>query len=81
MEICVISLNLFQNNCSIILVYPGDCKNYYGPHSMECLKSIWNSSRCLPEGSAFPEKLTTDQHTDLDSQDIRWIINKCVFFL
>nr|XP_039272236.1 uncharacterized protein LOC120346535 [Styela clava] len=53
------------------VVYPSNCTNYYGPHDVECLITIWMSVSCLPEGYKYPEKLTTDQHEDLDVMNLR----------
>lgn len=32
---------------------------YYGPHSPECLSTMWNAVRCVPEGTGYPPKLTS----------------------
>lgn len=52
------------------LVYPKGCENYYGPHSIECLKTMWNSSRCLSKGTEYPDKLASDDLEELDSLSI-----------
>lgn len=52
-------------------VYPDFCENYYGPHPTECLETMWNSSKCLPQGYLYPDKLDSNQHSKLDATNIR----------
>ena len=54
-------------------VYPEHCENYYGPHSVECLETMWYSAQCLVKGSELPRNLTTEQHAELDSKDLRFV--------
>ncbi|XP_078486601.1 uncharacterized protein LOC144745010 isoform X3 [Ciona intestinalis] len=54
-----------QLNCYGI-VFPENCDTYYGPHSVECLTTIWESKGCLSEGTKAPVKLDTAEKHDLD---------------
>lgn len=54
--------------------YPEDCDNYYGPHSMECLKTMWNESKCVVEGYQYPQNLSTEELQTLDILNIRYNI-------
>lgn len=40
---------------------PDECPTFYGPHSMDCLRTIWKNVGCLPEGDEFPDKLSLGQ--------------------
>ncbi|XP_077971339.1 uncharacterized protein LOC120346538 [Styela clava] len=53
------------------MVYPTSCINYYGAHSIDCLKTVWNSATCTPEGSEYPEKLSTPQHENLNNKNLK----------
>ena len=44
---------------------------YYGPHSIDCLETLWNNASCLSEGDMFPTKLERSQRETLDSMNIR----------
>lgn len=43
--------------------YPTHCTGYYGPHSLECLKTIWTMVGCDARGTGYPPKLSP---TELD---------------
>nr|XP_039272246.1 uncharacterized protein LOC120346545 [Styela clava] len=60
----------FQQEC-FGLEYPEGCVNYYGPHPMECLITIWKSFECLELGSRFPEKLPRSELQRIDNLNIR----------
>ncbi|XP_078487539.1 uncharacterized protein LOC108950608 [Ciona intestinalis] len=47
-----------QLNCYGIAI-PNTCDSHNGPHSVECLTSIWESKGCLSEGTKAPVKLNT----------------------
>nr|XP_039270636.1 uncharacterized protein LOC120345307 [Styela clava] len=54
--------------------YPNHCVKYYGPHPHECLETIWESFRCLNEGTKHPDKLTQMEIYSFDGMDLREII-------
>nr|XP_039272237.1 uncharacterized protein LOC120346536 [Styela clava] len=58
------------------IVYPANCNNYYGPHSVECLETIWLSAKCLEEGSKYPEKRDGAELVRLDELDLRQVIDE-----
>ncbi|XP_039272238.2 uncharacterized protein LOC120346537 [Styela clava] len=58
------------------IVYPTNCNNYYGPHSVECLETIWLSAKCLEEGSKYPEKRDEAELVRLDDLDLRQVIDE-----
>ncbi|XP_078487526.1 uncharacterized protein LOC144745375 [Ciona intestinalis] len=62
-----------QLNC-YGLVFPENCDTYYGPHSVECLTTIWESKGCLSEGSKAPNKLDTAEKDALDLMNIDEIL-------
>lgn len=37
---------------------PDTCPTYYGPHTVECLNTVWGLAGCLPEGEKYPAKLS-----------------------
>ncbi|XP_078486414.1 uncharacterized protein LOC144744924 [Ciona intestinalis] len=47
-------------------VFPENCDTYYGPHSVECLTTIWESKGCLSEGTKAPVKLDKNEKDALD---------------
>ena len=50
-------------------VFPSNCKNYFGPHSSECLKSAWKNAGCDVRGSGYPKNVDDAQLTkDLNLQ-------------
>ncbi|XP_078486405.1 uncharacterized protein LOC144744910 [Ciona intestinalis] len=40
------------------VVYPENCDSYHGPHSIECLLTIWEEVGCKVEGYRYPGNLT-----------------------
>lgn len=52
---------IFRRADDFVLIYyidlPETCPTYYGPHSMDCLKTLWGMVKCLPEGHEYPRKL------------------------
>ena len=48
----------------LFLEFPMNCLAFWGPHTLECLLSIWRDSGCLEEGELFPLKLSEE---DLES--------------
>lgn len=58
----------------LILVYPQNCTRYYGPHSIDCLITMWRTATCLQEGYKFPDKLTSVRLDELDAQNIRFVM-------
>ncbi|XP_078487489.1 uncharacterized protein LOC100175212 isoform X3 [Ciona intestinalis] len=63
-----------QLNC-YGFVFPENCDTYYGPHSVECLTTIWESKGCLSEGTKAPVKLDTDETSALDSLNVDEVLN------
>ncbi|XP_078487506.1 uncharacterized protein LOC113474342 isoform X2 [Ciona intestinalis] len=58
-----------QLNC-YGLVVPTNCDAYYGPHSVECLTTIWESKGCLSEGTKAPVKLNAAEKETLDLMNV-----------
>ncbi|XP_078487553.1 uncharacterized protein LOC144745392 [Ciona intestinalis] len=54
-----------QLNCYGI-AFPNTCDSHDGPHSVECLTTIWESKGCLSEGTKAPDKLNTAGKYTLD---------------
>ncbi|XP_078486412.1 uncharacterized protein LOC144744922 [Ciona intestinalis] len=54
-----------QLNC-YGLVFPQNCDRYYGPHSVDCLATVWESKGCLSKGTKAPVKLDTSERDILD---------------
>ncbi|XP_078486406.1 uncharacterized protein LOC144744913 [Ciona intestinalis] len=54
-----------QLNCYGI-AFPNGCGSHAGPHSVECLTTIWESNGCLSEGTNAPIKLNTAEKEVLD---------------
>ena len=40
-------------------VYPENCYSYHGPHSIDCLITIWEEVDCKVKGYRYPSNLTT----------------------
>nr|XP_026693802.1 uncharacterized protein LOC113474930 [Ciona intestinalis] len=57
--------DVHQLNCYGI-VFPENCDTYNGPHSVECLTTIWKSKGCLNKGSKSPINLDSAEKHDLD---------------
>ncbi|XP_078486403.1 uncharacterized protein LOC144744908 [Ciona intestinalis] len=54
-----------QMNC-YGLVFPDNCDTYDGPHSVECLTTIWEWKGCLGEGTKAPVNLNAGDNDALD---------------
>ncbi|XP_078487546.1 uncharacterized protein LOC144745386 [Ciona intestinalis] len=54
-----------QLNCYGI-AFLENCDTYLGPHSVECLTTIWESKGCLVEGTKAPDKLDSAEKEALD---------------
>lgn len=52
---------------------PNTCPTYNGPHSKDCLKTVWIAVGCLPEGEKFPDKLISSELKSLSSMTYRLI--------
>ncbi|XP_078486407.1 uncharacterized protein LOC144744914 [Ciona intestinalis] len=48
-------------------IFPDNCDTYYGPHSVQCLTTIWEWKGCLNEGTKAPVKL---DHADKEAVDL-----------
>jgi len=40
-------------------VFPEYCQLYFGPHSIDCVTSIWLNGGCIEEGYKNPSNFTT----------------------
>ncbi|XP_078487555.1 uncharacterized protein LOC144745395 [Ciona intestinalis] len=63
-----------QLNC-YGLVFPDNCDTYYGPHSVECLTTIWEWKGCLGEGTKAPVKLETNETEALDLLNVEQVLD------
>ncbi|XP_078487513.1 uncharacterized protein LOC144745367 isoform X3 [Ciona intestinalis] len=63
-----------QLNC-YGLVFPENCDTYYGPHSVECLTTIWISKGCLSEGTKAPVKLDHAEKEALDFLNVNEVLD------
>lgn len=50
-----------MNHFFILKDFPDTCPTFYGPHSVQCLNTVWLSVGCLPEGENYPQKLSSFQ--------------------
>lgn len=55
---------------------PVSCPTYYGPHSLDCLKTVWDLVGCLPEGTKFPGKLLSSKVSALSALNYRCFYGK-----
>ncbi|XP_078487552.1 uncharacterized protein LOC144745391 [Ciona intestinalis] len=53
-----------------ILVYPENCHSYHGPHSIDCLITIWEEVDCKVKGYRYPGNLTTADADALKSMNL-----------
>jgi len=51
-------------------VFPSGCENYYGPHSIACLVTMWEEIGCLDEGEAHPNKLKPEDLMRLNLKNL-----------
>ena len=51
--------------------FPFACETFIGPHSMECLTSIWKSSGCKAAGYKYPANLDDDVLSVLSNDTLR----------
>lgn len=52
--------------------YPDNCTNYYGPHPVDCLVTIWLTANCLSAGHKYPYNLTLGELEVLDNMNLRY---------
>lgn len=60
------------SNLVNLIVYPDNCVKFHGPHSKECLKTIWSSVGCLLKGTQHPSKLSISEHSSINSLNLRY---------
>ena len=53
----------------VALDFPLACFSYHGPHTPDCLTSIWEDVGCMNSGTAYPGR--TDRFKELDSLNLR----------
>lgn len=53
---------------------PDTCPTYNGPHSIDCLKTVWSLVGCLPEGKKFPDNLFASEIASLAALTYRLIV-------
>ena len=51
-------------------VYPENCDSYHGPHSIDCLITIWEEVDCKLKGYRFPNNLTTADSDSLKTSNL-----------
>ena len=56
--------------CLMFSVFPRGCQTFNGPHTGDCLFSIWKNTGCHEEGFANPALLNSLQNATLDALDI-----------
>jgi len=57
-------LNLLDSDNSLYFAFvefPRGCDSYYGPHTMQCLRSLWSKSECLNQGWFQPDNITYEK--------------------
>lgn len=69
---CGMLFTSFRDNIKIVTEYPANCTMYYGPHSTDCLVTIWLGAKCLREGYKYPHNLTSSEHENLDAMNLRY---------
>ena len=52
-------------------VFPQHCVSYVGPHSTQCLTSLWKSAGCVKTGLRYPGKLTEKVQEHLKKLNLR----------
>jgi len=55
-------------------VFPTGCTSYRGPHSIECLDSIWKEAMCVEEGEDYPSRLTDVDLFRFMGINIAWVL-------
>ena len=52
---------LFYTTLLSILALPLGCRNFIGPHTLECLETLWYQVGCVGAGLKLPNKLTREE--------------------
>jgi len=55
---------------SIILAFPKVCYSFKGPHSLDCLTTMWYASGCLDDGYNYPAVLRPSDLAELNSMNL-----------
>ena len=54
----------------MLLVLPPNCHSIYGPHTIECLLTLWSDVGCLEAGNKSPYNLSETELENLDALTI-----------
>ena len=60
--------------CFSFSVFPSDCRSYFGPHSVACLKALWAESDCSEKGHSWPDNLNASRKSALDVLNLKYIL-------
>ena len=50
--------------------FPAGCTLFRGPHSVECLTTLWRNGGCIDSGEGYPLNLTSSQYNNYNRLDI-----------
>ena len=56
------------------LVFPFGCRNYFPPHTLDCVKSVWADVGCLKELFDPRVFLTLSVQVDVNQLDLRYVL-------
>ncbi|XP_078487572.1 uncharacterized protein LOC108950586 [Ciona intestinalis] len=66
-----------QLNC-YGLAFPENCPTYNGPHSVDCLTTIWNLKGCRNDGTHAPVKLPTSEQDVLVAYNLNQLLDHVI---
>ena len=65
---------LFANDVVIFfVVFPSGCTNFEGPHSLQCLQSVWVNVGCFEEGIGYPKSLESLEINGYDRLNLKLV--------
>ena len=53
---------------------PEGCSSFIGPHSTQCLATVWLKAGCIEEGNRFPTKLTPAELLTYSQRDLTYVL-------
>ena len=57
----------------MLSVFPDNCTNFYGPHSLSCIQNVWEQTECLKEGINHPTASNSEDITLLRNLSLKLV--------
>ena len=65
---------LFDGSLILMTEFPDGCDSFRGPHTEKCLRSIWQSGKCLDDGRSSPDLVPIREKLIQTETDIMLVV-------